>query len=221
MPSTSTLHHGYRTVAPRSSGPLSRFLRAPFTADTWRRTAYGVLSLPLAAVCFALTMPGLIASTALLVVFLVGIPLFLLFFGVARTLAGVQRSWARVMLGADLHAPHPLALSGGPVRRWRARCGDSRTWREIAFIVLNLPFGLVLLFLCVYPWLQAVYSLSYPIVQWNTDFGPGSWGGDTWIGVVALHTLPGFAALFLGPWLILGATTLHGHWVRLMVGGRD
>lgn len=194
------------------------FLRAPFAAATWRRTAYGIASLPIAAVSFALVVPGIIASTALLAAFLLGVPFFLLFFGVARTLAGFHRSWVRVMLKVDVGTPEPLQVGGGPLRRWKSRCADLRTWRDVLFMIANLPISLVLLYLCAWPWVQTVYSLSYPIMQWNTQFGPGAWGGPSWIGAVAVHTLPGFVTLFLGPWLIQGATFVHRRWVRVMIG---
>jgi hypothetical protein len=195
-------------------------LRAPFTADTWRRTLYGATSLPSAALCFALVVPGLLAGTALLVVFLVGVPIFLLFLTAARFACAFERMRVRGILGIEITAPPALAPQGGLLRRFRTRICSSRTWLELLFLVLNAPISLAMLYACVYPWVQTAYSLSYPIVQWNTDFSPSAWGGETWIGAVTVHTLPGFVALFLGPWLIKGATSLHASWVNVMIGSR-
>lgn len=199
-------------------GIAATILRAPFTAQTWRHTAYGLLAFPPAVVYFALVAPGMIASTVLTIIFGLGIPLFLAFFAISRYAAAFERGRVRLMLGIDVGAPAPLLTQGGPVRRWKERCRSASTWRIVAFMILNVPVSFAVLFLCFYPWLQTVYSLTYPIMHFNDTFSEAAWGGPTWAGAVAVHSLPGIPALFLSPWVVRATTALHVKWVKLMLG---
>lgn len=194
------------------------FWSAPFKLDTWRRTLYGISCFPLGALWFALTIPGVIASTALTITFILGVLMFLLFFSVARTVARFEIVRVRWLLGIPIDIPNRHSTAQGLVSRFSTRFKEGRTWREVAFVILNLPVGFAVTGATIYPWLQTVYSLSYPIVQWNTTFTEHAWGGPTWIGAVSVHTLPGFITLFLAPWWIKGVTWLHGKFVELMVG---
>lgn len=214
MTLTSQQHSSHRSA----HRVLRTILCAPFTAQTWRRTAYGIVSFPLAAIYFALTVPELIVSAPLIIVFGLGLVLSLVFFWISRQLARFERARVGWMLGQEIAAPLDPALRGNPARRWWARCRLATTWRTAAFMLTNLPLSLVTTFLCFYPWLQTVYSLSYPIVQWNTTFTEHAWGGPTWLGAVAVHTLPGIPMLFAAPWIVKAATTVHAAWVRLLLG---
>lgn len=193
-------------------------LTAPFRAMTWRRTLYGLLGLPVAAVGFALLMTGVIASIPLMIV-LLGTLVFLLSAAVAGRVAAFERGRARFLLRADIGEPHEHPrVEGRLLRRFGARVGSWRTWREILFVVFNLPVSFVVFFLCVYPWIQVAYSISYPIVFWGAEFGPDSWGGPSWLGVIAVHSLPGYVLLFATPWIVWGATWLQVRWIQLMTG---
>lgn len=207
-----------RSLDRAAPGVVRTILRAPFTAETWRRTAYGVVSFPLAAIYFALTVPELIVSVPLIIVFGLGLVLSLVFFWISRQLARFERARVGWMLGTPIPAPPVETVTGNPARRWWARCRMASTWRTAAFMLTNLPLSLITFFLCFYPWLQTAYSLSYPFVQWNTTFTEHAWGGPSWLGAVAVHTLPGIPMLFAAPWIVRAATTIHAAWVRLLLG---
>lgn len=193
-------------------------LVAPFRADTWRRTLHGVLCLPLAAIYFALTVPLFLVGTPLIVVLGLGLVLSLVAFWISRQLARLECARTRALLHREVRRPDQPVVRGNPARRWWARCRSATTWRTLAFMLTNLPLSLVVTFLSLYPWVQTVYSLSYPIVQWNTSFTEHAWGGPSWLGAVAVHTLPGIPMLFAAPWLVRAATTVHALWVRLLLG---
>lgn len=197
-----------------------KILGAPFTFATWRRTAYGVLSLPVAAVYFALTVPTLLISTALIIVFGLGILFTLAVFWLSRVFAWMERARGSGMIGAVLSPPIGPTVFGGPFKRWWQRCRSPVTWRTLGFMLTNLPLSAVTCFLCAYPWVQTFYSLSYPIIQWNTTFTEHAWGGPSWLGAVAVHTLPGVPMLFAAPWIVRGATAIHVAWVRYTLADR-
>ncbi|WP_276356133.1 sensor domain-containing protein [Cohnella caldifontis] len=88
----------------------------------------------------------------------------------------------------------------------------------MGFVVLNEPIGFVVSFATLYPWVHTAYSLSYPVVYWNTKFTEDAWGGPSWLGAVLVHFFPGVILLFLAPWWIRGVARLHGKFVELMLG---
>lgn len=196
-------------------------LRAPFTVDVWRRTGYGLLCLPVAIVCFLLTIPFLLVGTPLIIVAGVGLVVSLLALWSSRQLASLERTRALRLLRQPIAPPEQSAVAGHLARRWWTRIRTPTTWLTLAYMVTNLPLSLLVSFLCLYPWLQTVYSLTYPIVQWHTTFSDQAWGGPSWLGAVAVHTLPGIAMLFAAPWIVRGATTVHLRWVRLLLVARD
>lgn len=213
---------GADTASPSGNASIAaRLFRAPFRGDTWRRTAYGIGCFPLAVVSFVAVVPGTIVGTVLMITLILGAIALLVFFSLTRTVGSVHRWWARIGLGLIITQPAALNPAGGPLARLRVRVADPRTWRELAFATLNLPAGFAVTALSIYPWMQTIYSLSYPIVQWNTTFTVDAWGGPSWIGAVAVHTLPGIPMLFLAPWWIYAVTWLHGRFVRLMLAGRQ
>ncbi|MET7569992.1 hypothetical protein ABZT04_16025 [Streptomyces sp. NPDC005492] len=69
------------------AGPIQQTLRAPFTAETWRRTAYALLALPLGLICVPLSLLG--APTA---------------------------RWQRNLLRRFLHTEVPGTARGGGLR---------------------------------------------------------------------------------------------------------
>jgi hypothetical protein len=205
-------------VVSSSSSRRTSFWLAPFRLDTWRRTLYGILCFPVGALWFVLTIPGIVASSALMVTFIIGILLFLTFFGIARTAGRFERARVRWFLDIPIQPIDRRSSARGLMSRFRTRIREGRTWREVAFVVLNLPIGFVVTFASLYPWVQTVYSLSYPIVFWNVQFTDEVWGGPSWIGAVSVHFFPGFITLFLAPWWVKGVTWLHGKFVESMLG---
>jgi hypothetical protein len=197
------------------------FWLMPFTAETWIRTLYGILSLPIAVVWFVLTIPGVLISSVLTVVFLLGTLLSFIFFGIARGGAQFERARARIFLG--IHTKEPSRrqpLKKGILASFRARFVDAQTWREITYFVLNLPLGFVSSFLSLYFWVQTIYCLFlYPVFYADT-ITSNDWGGPTSIGIWSVHILPGFVTLFLGPWVIKGVTWVQGRLVQSLLGGK-
>ena len=218
-------YHGpqYPSVSRRSDRNASRvvrsILRAPFTAETWRRTAYGSLCLPVAIVGFVLTIPLFLVGTPLIIVVGLGFVLSSFALWLSRGFVRLERARVAGMLGLAIPPLDEPVVTGHLARRWWTRCRTPRTWLTLAFVLTNVPLSLLVFFLCCYPWVQTVYSLSYPILQWNTTFSEHAWGGPSWLGAVAVHTLPGIPMLFAAPWLVAVATTAHARWARFLLGG--
>lgn len=195
-----------------------RFWAAPFSGDTWRRTAYAIVSLPIAIISFVFVVVSLALGTGLLVLFL-GVLIYLLAFGLTSGLCRFHRAWARWFLGVQcFQRPRRPRRARGILPRLGARIRDGRTWRELAFIVINLPLAATSAGVAIYVWLQSAYSLSYPILTWNQVGLENGWGGPSRLGVVLVHSVPGLFTLFLGPWLIKAITQFQG-WTTARLAG--
>ncbi|MBF9128965.1 sensor domain-containing protein [Plantactinospora sp. S1510] len=152
-----------------------------------------------------------------------GIPLFVGAVWLTRRLADLQRHRAAAVLGAPVPSPY-APLSGGVLARTRTMFGDRATWRDLVWLLCQLPVGLLSLALGIGLWLAAAQFLVAPLLRallpTRTSFDPvvleitGRSGPLTWlmvpvgVGLVVLayrlprHLLAGQARLagaLLGP----------------------
>ncbi|SNR49573.1 Signal transduction histidine kinase [Haloechinothrix alba] len=85
-----------------------------------------------------LTLVG-IATT----VIWVGVPILMATTALVRYLADRERQWVRTLLDAPLPPVTRIPESGGPVQRWRTRLTDPSTWRDLAYLLLAFPLGVL------------------------------------------------------------------------------
>ncbi|MBO2454843.1 hypothetical protein J4573_47695 [Actinomadura barringtoniae] len=142
------------------AAPAARpVLAAPFTADTWRRTAYAVVALPA-------TLPSLIGRPA-------------------------QPALARRFLGTPL-----------PARR--------RPFRTALHALVSLPLNLLAFLIAMYGWSLVLANLLYPLrIAVFGGTWEDAWGGPTLAGAWAVHSLGGFAFLFITPLLLRWVTRVQ------------
>lgn len=159
---------------------------------------YLLLNLPVGIFWFVtlvtLTMVGLGTS-----IIWVGVPLLMLAAVLCRGAATLERGWVHTMLGVYIARPY-RPLPSGFRAYWRARLGDPATWRDLAYFLLLLPFGIVEFAMMIALWSTGLGLLALPVYF---RFLPpdGSWRlFDTdhpW--VVVDSTLDAL------PWAVLGA----------------
>lgn len=73
----------------------------------------------------------------------VGIPILLWTTSMVRGFGNLERRWVRRMLGTPLPAADRAPVDGGVLRRWRMRLVDGTTWRDLAYLLVAFPLGIV------------------------------------------------------------------------------
>ncbi|HSK15033.1 MAG TPA: sensor domain-containing protein [Gaiellaceae bacterium] len=200
---------------------LRRLLTEPFRASTWSRTAYALLALPLGVFWFSLLV-SLFAVSASLILFVVGLPLLALTVWIARAGASAERLLAASLLGVEIPPPPPEATEGyRPLRRFLAPLASPAAWREVVYLLLLFPIGIVLFVAAVVLWSMALAWVTAP--AWSLALSEDSrgdvfWGPLdpplAWAGVVAA----GVALLLVTPWILRGLLALHAALMRALLG---
>jgi hypothetical protein len=187
-------------------------------ADAWRRTLYALLSLPAGLAGFVVTVLSL-AVSAVLSVTVVGALCFNLAFALVRLCTRLERSLARRLLRLPAgEPPRREPVRPGPAGRLAARMTDRQSWRDIGFILVNLPVSILAAFVIVLAAVLIVRGVAYPFMAWgNVAYYHQAWGGPTYSGAVAVHSVPGLLTVILGPVVIRTVTGLQGRLIQRMI----
>jgi signal transduction histidine kinase len=163
--------------------PIERLLRPIFDPRTYARILYLLLALPLgvAEFTFLVTAISFGFGTAIT---LIGIPVLIGTVWAWRWLAELERRLIGRLLGNQI--PSPYRPDPPEARWWRrvaARLADPATWKDLAFLLLQLPLG-ILSFTVTVTVLGAGLGLLFaPTYYWA--LGPGEA-----IAAVNVDTLP-------------------------------
>lgn len=136
----------------------------------WRALVHVILSVPIGGLTFALVVTLGVVAAGLLITFLLALPVIWLLFTGGHVLAGIERTRLAALLDVELaDAVRP------PTRpTWFGRLGErlrsKARWRELAYLFLLLPLGLV----------------------------TGGVAGIAWCGSAALLALPAYVAALPG-----------------------
>lgn len=180
----------------------------------------------------ALSQVGLFAAlltAVVLILCIVGIGLLMLpeTAAVVRWVCGLGRQLA-AHSGVpvdDPYRPPPLSASGRPlagVARWRWILGDPATWRDLAWLVLAVPVGLLMLLPAA-----LLYYVGEGIVLaaglWRPihDAGYGRWYGPVHIeSYVDAAFAAVFAVLFFLVWIYFAPAMIRAHalFTRTLLG---
>ncbi len=128
----------------------------------------------------------------------------------ARRLGRAERTRAEVLLGLAIADPH-LPTEGKWWQRVVARATRSETWREVGYLVLLAPIGLIGALLVVAAWSGAAVLLLLPL------FNPMLANGGAHVFNLIIDTVPETALLGLaGVGLALAAP-----WIARAVAGAE
>ena len=105
---------------------------------------------------------GFALGVALTVV-IVGIPVLVLTFELARLGARIERVRAGLVLGAPIAQPAPPPAPGGVLRRMWRRLTDRVAWKELGFMLLLGTVGAVLGAIVIALWAGAVSAIVAPM----------------------------------------------------------
>jgi signal transduction histidine kinase len=166
---------------------------------TYGRILYMLLALPLgvAEFVFLVTAISFGFGTAIT---LIGIPVLIGTVYAWRRLADLERHLLARLTGTEIPSPYRPDPAGG---RWwsriAARLSDPATWKDLAFLLLQLPLGIVSFTVVAVVLGTGLGALFAPAYYWSLPEG-------TWIGAIrvdelweALAVVPlGALILFLG-----------------------
>jgi signal transduction histidine kinase len=160
------------TTVARPADLLRAFVRSPFQSATWLATiaiviGLGVTILSVAAlsVCFS--------TGGSLLIWLVGIPIIALGIEVSRLFARVER-WRMTLVDPRplvAHAYQPLngwprAPYGQWLRTWaEAQFLDANRWRDVVYVLILLPLGILEFVVAIGLWLLAFALLAAPLID--------------------------------------------------------
>jgi signal transduction histidine kinase len=140
----------------------------------------------------------------LLVTVVFAIPVFWILMVGARGFAHMERSRASALLGLELADPVLPFQTTSWWRRLLERAKSGARWKEVGYLLLLLPLGLLNLALVTVAWCGSLALLALPLYVSALPQGTAKFwffdvaaGGDAWL--VALAGLVG--VVFIAPWV--------------------
>ena len=127
---------------PRRS-PLARFFGVVARRESWLNLLYLALAFPLGLFYFIFLIVGLSVGISLAIIW-IGIFILGLTAACSWAFAAFERSLADGLIGTHLTpSPQPWKRADGVWPRIKAHFGSSATWKDLAFLFLKFPLGLL------------------------------------------------------------------------------
>jgi signal transduction histidine kinase len=205
---------------------LTRIIVRPVRAATWRELAYLVLGGIMAIVAFAVVVAGLTAISVLLIT-LIGIPLFVGFAYLNRWLTGLERRRTAFLLREPVDGVYKRPKRSKRrvfVPTLKAVVTDSQTWKDLAWLILLSVIGFAFAVAAVTLWLVVLPIAAFPAYWWAlpadslqiTDGDREVWSVDSW-WLAALIGLAGVVGVIVTSWLCAGLARGEALLARLLL----
>jgi signal transduction histidine kinase len=180
----------------RSLGCIKALTRSILDARTYGRILYLLLALPLGVAEFSFLVTAISFGFGTAIT-LIGIPVLVGSVYAWRWLAELERHLIRALVGIEIPRPYrPDPVGGRWWRRLTARLADPATWKDLAFLLLRLPLGILSFTVTVAVLAVGLGTLAAPADYWAVS-------DATWLGWIQINSLG--VALALMP---LGALIL-------------
>jgi signal transduction histidine kinase len=132
-------------------------------ARGWRDFVYVATGLPL-GICWLTLLVTLLAVGLCLALLTIGIPVLAATLLLWRWGADTERERAALVLGAPIRRPRrPASASERRLDRWLAPVRDRRTWRDLSYMLLLGPVGIVAGTIAITLWSAALAALLAPL----------------------------------------------------------
>jgi signal transduction histidine kinase len=200
---------------------MARFLKPLIQARTYLATLDLLADLAVGVIWFTV-FTTLIATGAGLLITLVGLPILIGTFYLARATADAERARVRMFLGTQIERPaYRQPKSRRLWHRVIAPFADRTTWRELFYVWLVQPvLGVVNFTVALAAWAIPLWAISLPIYGVHSQSaGPQLWSGrrlDTWHEVIPV-AIAGLVVLPLVPWIIRGFAALDASVARALL----
>jgi signal transduction histidine kinase len=192
--------------------------RSPL-ARGWRDLVYLVSGMVL-GLAWLIALAVLISVGIGTAVVIVGIPILALTMLLWRFGADTERERAALVLGAPITRPAPRApRPSGWLRRLGGLVREGRTWRDLGYMLLLGPIGIVAGTIAVAAWAAVAAALATPAVAAAAPDGSllGDLGGRALAGV-ALAAVPGAVLAYL---FTRGLAVGCAAFARILLAGDD
>jgi signal transduction histidine kinase len=155
---------------------------------------------------FVPTVTLLALAVGLLPIFPVALVLGWALFVMTRFMGRVERSRLRALLGLDVGDPHPPLPRASAWERLKTRVTSPSRWREIVYLVLLLPVGLITFVVNVTAWGGSLVLIALPAYYRSLPGGEAHFGLFTvgTAGTTAIAAVAGIIGFVLvAPWVTL------------------
>jgi len=216
------------TAGTPGGGGIWPVLAAPLRLRTWTATIYLLASMFVGLAWFVTLVTGLSLGGGLLIVW-VGVLVLALTLAASRGGAWLERRWVKAMLGVSIPEPYRPMPAGSVWRRARILAGDPATWKDLAYLVLLFPLGVVWFVVTSLLWSVALVLLTAPLWFWIPPTGPrpGFDNGeharlliDT-VPEALVATVAGAVLCVAAAWAVRAMAAAHGALALALLGPSD
>jgi signal transduction histidine kinase len=209
---------------PDGGGGVWQVLAAPLQPRTWTATVYLLLAMFVGLTWHVVLAVGLTLGVGLVIVW-VGMFVLALTVLAWRGGAWLERRWVGLMLGVEIAEPYRPLPAGSLWRRARVLAADPATWKDLAYLVLLFPLGLVWFLVTVTLWGMGIFMLLAPVWYWILPHGEAALFVTDDRSYLALDSLPVALATVLGAgvcvaaaWAVRAMAAVHGVVARALLG---
>ena len=209
-------------------GGIWRVLAAPLQLRTWTATIYLLASMFVGLAWFVILSVGLALGAGLLIVW-VGVLVLALTLLAWRGGAWLERRWVRAMLGVPIPEPYRPLPAGSLWQRARVLAGDPATWKDLAYLVLLFPLGMVWFVVTTTLWTFALGLLTAPLWYWTPSEGGLALLVNGERSYLVIDTLPeallaavaGAVLVVAAAWAVRGMAAAQGALALALLGPSD
>jgi signal transduction histidine kinase len=206
-------------------GAVRRALAPLGSLRTLTASVYLLLSMWVALTWHVVLAVGLTVGVGTLVIW-VGVFVLALTVLAWRGGAWLERRWLRATLGVEIPDPYRPAPPGSLWRRARVVASDPATWKDLAYLVVLLPLGLLWFVVTFTLWTAALGLLTAPLWYWIPPDGEDAVVSLGDYGFLVIDTLPeallaavvGALLCVAAAWAVKGMAAAHGAVAAALLG---
>ncbi len=183
---------------------VAALLRPWRDARTWRELAHLCTDVLVGTVTFTVVIALLATSLGLAIVAPLAVPVVWLLLASAQVMGRIERSRLAALLDLDLGDPYPPPAATGWWGRLVERAKSPSRWKEIAYLLLLLPLGVVTFCVATVVWSAGFALLALPAYVSSLPEGRANLGFfDAGPGLPSLGlAVVGLSLLTSGPWVV-------------------